>query len=103
MSKHTQGPWVYVRTERKIGVRDRSDTQSFGMVSAIAYIDEWDHEEFLHNARLIAQAPRALEALKECIDAIQQLQFDHNTIQGSMALSFAEEVYAAATDGDSHD
>lgn len=98
MSKHTPGPWVYVRTERKIGVRDRSDTQSFGMVSAIAYIDEWDHEEFLHNARLIAQAPRLLEALEYMLNVCPAID-----ASGEDAHDKARAAIAAVTEGDSHE
>lgn len=100
MSKHTPGPWV---------ARNSGPHWNNSKVSnwTVHYGDDEEHivdhvyEEA--DARLIAQAPRLLEALGECISAIKQLQYDHGTIEGSMALSLAEEVYAAATKETSHD
>ena len=60
--KGTPGPWVYRESDRVIGVIDRSDTQSYGMVTAIAYIDIYDTDCYNDNARLIAAAPELLEA-----------------------------------------
>lgn len=68
MSKqqHTPGNWVI--RGREIGVRDTSDTQSYGMMLTICQVDEWDFKEHWQaNASLIAAAPELLEALEEMI------------------------------------
>lgn len=66
--KGTPGPWVYRKGTREIGVIDCSDTQSYGMIDVICYIDQFGHRDcFDDNARLIAAAPELLEALQEVV------------------------------------
>lgn len=69
--KGTPGPWKYNANTRQIGVVDTSDTQSYGMMLSVAYIDECDHSEYASNARLIAAAPDLLEALQNLMTRVQ--------------------------------
>jgi len=68
-AKWTQGPWKYNAKTREIGVVDTSDTQSYGMMLVVAYIDEYDHPEYTANAHLIAASPELYEALDMLMDA----------------------------------
>jgi len=56
MSEHTKGPWKL--RGNNIGVSDVSETQSYGMLINIAYVDEFDlASDWQANAKLIASAP----------------------------------------------
>lgn len=68
----TAGEWV-LRGD-KIGIVDDSDTQSFGMMLTIAYIDQYDFPEYKENAKLMAAAPKLFKALEDMLE-----QFNENT------------------------
>jgi hypothetical protein len=59
---YTKGPWFNRNGE--IGIKDTSDTQSYGMMLTIANIDKYDFDEWEDNANLISAAPDLYEALK---------------------------------------
>lgn len=69
-TKFTPGPWVYRSKTREIGTVDKSDTQSYGMLLVVAYIDGFDHEEHEANAHLIAAAPDLYDALQNLLSRL---------------------------------
>jgi hypothetical protein len=63
-TKFTKGIWAIRGDE--IGVRDLSDTQSYGMMLSICHMDSWDFkEEGESNAQLIAAAPEMYKMLDD--------------------------------------
>lgn len=71
MSEHTETPWVARGSE--IGVIDQSDTQSYGMMLVIAFMDEFDfRDQWKANARHIVHCvnnhERLVEALRNLVD-----------------------------------
>ena len=64
MEKFTKGEWVVSGMD--IGIRDASDTQSYGMINIICSIDGYDFKDNENcNAHLIAAAPE-MYAMLEC-------------------------------------
>lgn len=63
-NKFTKGEWKIFN--ERVGVIDNSDTQSFGMMIEVAYIDMYNfgEEEGEANANLIAAAPDMYEMLE---------------------------------------
>lgn len=125
MSKHTPGPWVVsgAMATDKLHVKGKETGHEWHYSSRaifsgelmicrveiyvgegiVGYCSPQSHEEFLANARLIAQAPRLLEALTSIADRLEQIQYDHNICDGDLALAEARAAIAAATEGDSHE
>lgn len=72
MSTHTPGPWKRRKKWKsdnkalEIYHPDRSIESPF-VPNAIAIVEDWQDEESLANARLIAAAPELLEALEAVI------------------------------------
>jgi hypothetical protein len=66
MSKWTKGEWVNRNGE--IGIKDTSDTQSYGMMLTVANVDKYDFEEWEANAKLIAQAPVLAEMIASIVN-----------------------------------
>ena len=63
-TKFTKGDWR-VR-EDYIGIVDKSDTQSYGMMLNICTLDTWDFGDvWKSNAHLIAAAPEMYKALDD--------------------------------------
>ena len=61
-AKFTKGEWKVRGSE--VGVVDKSDTQSYGMMLYIARVDEYDFsDEYKANAHLIAAAPEMYKFL----------------------------------------
>ena len=62
--KHTQGPW-------HVGLRQAEqiiyNTAGWAVANATVYHGEHDREETKANARLIAEAPAMLDALRELL------------------------------------
>ena len=71
--KFTKGEWALF--EDRVGIIDRSDSQSYGMMNEIAYIDMYDHgkEQGIANAHLIAAAPEMYAMLKKLRDDIDSV------------------------------
>jgi hypothetical protein len=68
-TKFTKGIWAIRGDE--IGVRDLSDTQSYGMMLSICHMDSWDFKgEWESNAQLIATAPEMFKALSRFYEAL---------------------------------
>lgn len=67
-AKFTKGEWII--SGDKIGVRDNSDTQSYGMVKEVCWIEEvfYSDLESKANAYLIESAPRMYKKLDEISD-----------------------------------
>ena len=80
MANFTKGEWVIVGDV--IGVVDISDTQSYRMVNAIAYMDEWDFlEDNKANAHLIKTSPKMYNLLhkimiEHCNDSVLYNEID---------------------------
>lgn len=80
MANFTKGEWVIVGDV--IGVVDISDTQSYRMVNAIAYMDEWDFlEDNKANAFLIKTSPKMYNLLhkimlEHCNDSVLYNEID---------------------------
>ena len=55
---HTPEPWI-LRQGNEIGVADKSDTQSYGMLNVIARVDKFDFENWQENARRIVACVNA--------------------------------------------
>jgi len=78
MSKHTPGPWSIARSGFPV--------DAFGILSGdmaigqTVYIEDYD--EHLANARLIAAAPEMLEACKQALRRIEQLDIDADPAVG---------------------
>ena len=62
--KFTKGDWVL--RDNCIGVIDDSDTQSYGMINAICYVDRLDLPEWKDNANLLSQSKNMYRLLEEC-------------------------------------
>ena len=68
-TKFTKGPWA--TRGGNVGVVDRSDTQSCGMMLLICDLDTWDFREaWKSNANLIATAPEMYKALSRFYEAL---------------------------------
>jgi len=62
-TKFTKGPWVIRKGDGAIGIKDKSDTQSYGMLNVIAMIDRYDYpSDWMYNLQLIAAAPDGYKA-----------------------------------------
>lgn len=76
--KFTKGEWRVRGSE--IGVVDKSDTQSYGMMLTVAKVDEYDFpNEFKANAYLISAAPEMYEFIEMVAEGggadLQALQY----------------------------
>lgn len=81
--KFTSGEWNVRGSE--VGVVDKSDTQSYGMMLSIARVDEYDFpDEYKANAHLIAVAP----------ELYSELEFIRNYLQGNRAIEFKNRIDA---------
>jgi hypothetical protein len=73
-AQHTKGPWEVVRTDAGIIVRTESAKKTRAGASRYAAIGGFDRSdpeqlaEALANARLIAAAPKLLEALEAMVE-----------------------------------
>lgn len=59
---HTPEPWI-LRQKNRIGVTDKSDTQSYGMLNVIAKVDEYDFENWEENAKRIVECVNFCEGI----------------------------------------
>tara|TARA_R110002020_G_scaffold475890_1_gene713787 strand:- start:43322 stop:43633 length:312 start_codon:yes stop_codon:yes gene_type:complete len=83
MEKFTKGPWVVRGSE--IGVVDRSNTQSFGMMNIIANMDKYDFkDQYKANAHLMVAAPDMYKEIEQDIEWLQRLSKDY--VAGSHVL-----------------
>lgn len=97
MNKHTPGPWEIMKNG-DIGVIDKSDTQSFGMMLVICRVDSWDFKEaYDANVDLIAAAPELLEALTLILSLDDHDVWTDESWQ--VALNMARATIAKATGG----
>lgn len=70
MSKHTPGPWIALKNGN-VGIFDHSETQSYGMVTHICYVEEYDHpDNHAANANLIAASPDLLAVCQRLLEAV---------------------------------
>ncbi len=67
-AKFTKGEWKIFN--ERVGVVDNSDTQSFGMMMEVAYIDMYNfgEDQGKANSNLIAAAPELYGLLEEMAD-----------------------------------
>lgn len=69
MAKHTPGPWhVGVRQAHRIIY----DTKGWAVADATVYHGKESHDEMMANARLIAEAPAMLEALRAFVESAEE-------------------------------
>lgn len=86
--KFTKGEWV--STGVQVGVEDKSDTQSYGMIMSICHIDAYDFpEDWKANAHLIAAAPEMYEELKNLLDPSMHWE-DYERIEKLLAKARGE-------------
>lgn len=83
MSKHTPGPWL----QNKYGsVVDRAgDGVQFRGVSTLCSGSDERIEEAEANTRLIAAAPDLLEALEDCVQAMQMFRVNGQILVNAKA------------------
>lgn len=118
MSEFTKGPWevsfalatdhLHVKNEEAGREWYHSSRAIFAGDMKIAHVDinisntvigyptPQSHEELLANANLIASAPDLLEALENICQRLEQMQYDHNTCDGDLALEEARAAIAKA-------
>lgn len=91
----TQPPWFFSKSSAAVGVVDTGNTQSYGMLNVVAYIDRYDYPSmFLENGSLIAAAPELYEALEVLVS-------DSNSNQLNQEHKFIAEKALAKARGES--
>ena len=97
--KFTQGEWKILG--EKVGVVDKSDTQSYGMLNQICFIDKFDFpNEWTYNAHLIASAPDMYRMLDDirilagwgytCSEVAEELELKIEEIEKLLAKARGE-------------
>ena len=89
MSKFTEGPWKL--RGNNIGVADVSETQSYGMLINIAYVDEFDlASDWQANANLIAAAPDMYNVLERLMEQVATDPYYEDIIERVLAKARGE-------------
>lgn len=88
--KFTKGEWKL--WGERIGVVDDSDTQSYGMMMEVAYVDMYNFtsEECRANTHLIAAAPEMYKMLEACLSEMHHLIDEVNDQRASHITSTTE-------------
>lgn len=77
MSNHTPGPWVIDSESLRDGPKSVGpQTSRFGMEEIASIRTNGDNQITLANARLIAAAPKLLEALKNMLACMEARDMD---------------------------
>lgn len=70
---HTKGKWV--ARDSAIGVVSDADDQSFGMMLAVAYVEQYDRpEEWVDNSKRIVDCVNACDGMEKPSDEISKLR-----------------------------
>jgi len=72
---HTKGQWV--SRDSAIGVVSDADDQSFGMMLAVAYVEQYDRpEEWVDNSKRIVDCVNACDGMENPVDEIAKLRYE---------------------------
>lgn len=81
---HTKGQWV--ARDSAIGVVSDADDQSFGMMLAVAYVEQYDRpEEWVDNSRRIVDCVNACDGMENPADEIAKLRGERDAAIGELS------------------
>ena len=106
-TKFTPGPWqAFIDdtgdkwTGWPISISSVNDIDKSIVRTGGQWPYEWDaaisQREAVANAHLIAAAPEVYEKLEKLVERVEQIQYDHNTSDGDLALDEARAALAKA-------
>ena len=76
---HTKGQWV--ARDSAIGVVSDADDQSFGMMLAVAYVEQYDMpDEWEYNAKRIVDCVNACDGMDSPADEIAKLRSERDEL-----------------------